>query len=299
MCREWFQNRDGRLPAYEWDFGDVNPLVQACAALEVFAIDGARDIDFLSRVFDKLLVNFAWWINREDASGSNLFQGGFLGLDNIGPIDRSHLPPGTTLKQSDATGWMAFYSLTMGTMAAVLQATGQRPGTDLVTKFLEHFAAIREAMESQGMWDDADGLFCDQLATPEGTVEALKVRSMVSIIPLLAKRFAPLFEREGLERETLAGARLIQGEPGKQRLLSSVVDPAKVERLLEKLFDEDEFLSPYGLRSLSFPRRRTPSTTSALCISHTSWCLLVSDHLCPFALWTAFPSSLVGRYSDD
>jgi hypothetical protein len=274
LCREWFQHRDGALPAYEWDFSDVNPPVQAWAALEVFAIDGARDIDFLSRVFDKLLVNFTWWINREDAGGSNLFEGGFLGLDNIGPIDRSHLPPGTVLKQSDATGWMAFYSLTMGTIAAVLQATGQRPGTDLIIKFLEHFAAIREAIESQGMWDDADGLFYDQLALPGRPVEAVKVRSMVSIIPLLAaavidhemiesamvvgKRFADFFKRKGLQLETLAGAGLLQGEPGKQRLLLSVVDPAKVEGLLEKLFDEEEFLSPHGLRSLSLFHRAQP-----------------------------------------
>ena len=107
LCREWFQHPNGALPAYEWDFGDVNPPVQAWAALEVFAIDGGRDLDFLSRVFDKLLVNFTWWVNREDADGSNLFEGGFLGLDNIGPIDRSHLPVGGTLEQSDATGWMA------------------------------------------------------------------------------------------------------------------------------------------------------------------------------------------------
>ena len=274
LCREWFQHPDGRLAAYEWDFGDVNPPVQAWAALEVFAIDGAKDIDFLSRVFDKLLVNFAWWINRQDTGGSNLFEGGFLGLDNIGPIDRSHLPPGTTLKQSDATGWMAFYSLTMGTIAAVLHAARQRPATDLIIKFLEHFAAIREAMENQGMWDDTDGLFYDQLATPGGKVEAVKVRSMVSIIPLLAagvideemienskivtKRFAGLLQRKGLRRETLAGAGLLQGEPGKQRLLLSVVDPSRIERLFERLFDEDEFLSPYGLRSLSLFHRDHP-----------------------------------------
>ena len=106
LCREWFQHPNGALPAYEWDFGDVNPPVQAWAALEVFAIDGGRDLDFLSRIFDKLLVNFTWWVNREDAEGNNLFEGGFLGLDNIGPIDRSHLPAGDVLEQSDATGWM-------------------------------------------------------------------------------------------------------------------------------------------------------------------------------------------------
>ena len=117
LCREWFQHPNGALPAYEWDFGDVNPPVQAWAALEVFAIDGGRDIDFLSRIFDKLLVNFTWWVNREDAEGNNLFEGGFLGLDNIGPIDRSHLPVGGILEQSDATGWMGFYAIAMGAIA--------------------------------------------------------------------------------------------------------------------------------------------------------------------------------------
>ena len=126
---------NGALPAYEWDFGDVNPPVQAWAALEVFAIDGARDFDFLSRIFDKLLVNFTWWVNRQDADGSNLFEGGFLGLDNIGPLDRSHLPVGGTLEQSDATGWMAIYALAMATMAgdpaAHRTAAGARSGAEV------------------------------------------------------------------------------------------------------------------------------------------------------------------------
>ena len=128
ICREWFQHPNGALPAYEWDFGDVNPPVQAWAALEVFAIDGGRDLDFLSKVFDKLLVNFTWWVNREDADGSNLFEGGFLGLDNIGPIDRSHLPVGGRLEQSDATGWMAFYALAMGSDRVDPQPVRAAPG---------------------------------------------------------------------------------------------------------------------------------------------------------------------------
>jgi hypothetical protein len=186
LCREWFQHPNGALPAYEWDFGDVNPPVQAWAALEVFAVDGGRDIEFLSRVFDKLLVNFTWWVNLEDADGSNLFEGGFLGLDNIGPIDRSHLPEGWVLEQSDATGWMATYALAMGTIALILRRSGQRPADDLVQKFLEHFAAIRDAIDSQGLWDDADGMFYDRLATPEGRRVPVKTRSMVGIIPMLA-----------------------------------------------------------------------------------------------------------------
>ena len=166
LCREWFQHPNGALPAYEWDFGDVNPPVQAWAALEVFAIDGGRDLDFLSRVFDKLLINFTWWVNREDAEGNNLFEGGFLGLDNIGPIDRSHLPPGAVLEQSDATGWMAFYAVAMAGIAAVLNRSGRRPAGDLVMKFLEHFAAISEAMEGQGLWDDDRRALLRQAAHP-------------------------------------------------------------------------------------------------------------------------------------
>ena len=186
LCREWFQHPSGAIPAYEWDFGDVNPPVHAWAALEVFEIDGHRDVDFLTRVFAKLLINFTWWVNREDASGSNLFGGGFLGLDNIGPIDRSHLPPGTALEQSDATGWMAFYSLGMATIAYALDNTGKGPTTDLLIKFVEHFAAIRQAIDDEGMWDETDGLFYDRLILADGSAVPMEVRSMVSIIPVLA-----------------------------------------------------------------------------------------------------------------
>jgi hypothetical protein len=275
LCREWFQHPNGALPAYEWDFGDVNPPVQAWAALEVFAIDGGRDIDFLSRVFDKLLVNVTWWVNLEDTTGSNLFEGGFLGLDNIGPIDRSHLPVGGTLEQSDATGWMAAYALAMAGMAAMLNRSGQRPGSDLIVKFIEHFAAISEAIDTQGLWDDADGLFYDRLVTPDGTKVAVKVRSMVGIIPTLAaavvdesmlerslivaKKFPRLLRREGLEdADKLAGAGLLKGEPGGRRMLLGVVGVDRLERIFTKLFDEDEFLSPYGLRAISAYHRDHP-----------------------------------------
>ena len=186
ICREWFQHPQGALPAYEWDFGDVNPPVHAWAALQVFAIDGARDLGFLRRVFAKLLVNFTWWVNREDANGNNVFEGGFLGLDNIGPIDRSHLPAGYTLEQSDATGWMGSYALAMGTIAAVLSWAGGDEGQDLVLKFMEHFAGIRTALDQQGLWDEGDGLFYDRLVTPSGYTVPVKVHSMVGIIPALA-----------------------------------------------------------------------------------------------------------------
>ena len=275
LCREWFQHPNGALPAYEWDFGDVNPPVQAWAALEVFAIDGGHDIDFLSRVFDKLLVNFTWWVNLEDKTGCNLFEGGFLGLDNIGPIDRSHLPVGGILEQSDATGWMAAYALAMTAMAAMLNRSGQRPGSDLVVKFVEHFAAISEAIDTQGLWDDVDGLFYDRLVTPDGTQVPVKVRSMVGIIPTLAaavvdepmlerslivaKVFPRLLRRQGLEDEDkLAGAGLLKGEPGGRRLLLGVVGVDRLERIFAKLFDENEFLSPYGLRAISAYHRDHP-----------------------------------------
>ncbi len=275
LCREWFQNPNGALPAYEWDFGDVNPPVQAWAALEVFAIDGGRDIDFLSRVFDKLLVNFTWWVNLEDKGGNNVFEGGFLGLDNIGPIDRSHLPVGGILEQSDATGWMGFYAIAMGSIAVVLNRSAQRPAGDLVLKFLEHFAAIRGALESQGLWDEADGLYYDRLVTPSGEAVPVRARSMVGIIPALAaavvdeadlqralvvgKHFAHLLSNEGLtDPAKLRELGVLRGEPGNQRLLLSLAGPARLERLLGWLFNEGEFLSPYGLRALSAWHREHP-----------------------------------------
>ncbi len=275
VCREWFQHPHGALPAYEWDFGDVNPPVHAWAALQVFAIDGGRDLDFLSRVFDKLLVNFTWWVNREDVDGNDVFAGGFLGLDNIGPIDRSHLPDGYVLEQSDATGWMGAYALAMGSIAAVLNWSGRRKSTDLVLKFLEHFAGIRDALDRQGLWDDADGLFYDRLVTPSGDAVPVKVRSMVGIIPVLAaavidgdmlqnamtmnKQFMDFLQREGVGGiDKLTETPQLRGEGASRRLLLSVARPNQLERLFTKLFDETEFLSPHGLRALSAYHRDHP-----------------------------------------
>ena len=277
LCREWFQHPNGALPAYEWDFGDVNPPVQAWAALEVFAIDGGRDLDFLSRVFDKLLVNFTWWVNLEDADGTNLFEGGFLGLDNIGPIDRSHLPVGGILEQSDATGWMGFYALAMASIATVLNRQRQRPATDLVLKFLEHFAAIRDALDGQGLWDERGRL----LLRPAGhavrrTAVPVKVRSMVGHDPAAgrgghrarttcgsARRSASsspdLLDREGLgETGQAARSGLLRGRAGRAAAAARLVGPDRLERLLGKLFDESEFLSPHGLRALSAYHRDHP-----------------------------------------
>ncbi len=275
VCREWFQHPNGALPAYEWDFGDVNPPVHAWAALQVFAIDGGRDWEFLSRVFDKLMVNFGWWVNQEDADGNDVFSGGFLGLDNIGPIDRSHVPDGYTLEQSDATGWMGAFAVAMAAIAALLNRAGVRTTQDLVLKFLEHFAGIRAAIDLQGLWDEEDGLFYDRLVAPSGEAVSVKVRSMVGIIPALAaividgdvlndamtmnKRFMRFLQREGVgDIDALSQTPQLRGDGANRRLLLSVARPNQLERLFAKLFDESEFLSPHGLRALSAYHRDHP-----------------------------------------
>jgi hypothetical protein len=278
LCREWFQNPNGALPAYEWDFGDVNPPVQAWAALEVFGLDGGHDLDFLSRIFDKLLLNFTWWVNREDSGDNNVFEGGFLGLDNIGPIDRSHLPVGGMLEQSDATGWMAFYALSMASIASILGRSGRRPSDDITLKFLEHLASIADAINSQGLWDDQDGLYYDKLLTQDGTSVSVRTRSMVGVIPILAasvvdqplidqslrlgKQFADFLRRSGGEVDSglskLADQGLLRGEKGDQRLLLTLVSVDQLEKVCGHLFDEEEFLSPYGLRALSAYHRDHP-----------------------------------------
>ncbi|HEX2784699.1 MAG TPA: hypothetical protein VHN36_14030, partial [Ilumatobacteraceae bacterium] len=165
LCREWFMHPNGQLPAYEWSFGDVNPPVHAWAALQVFEIDGGNDFEFLERMMHKLLLNFTWWVNRKDADGNNVFAGGFLGLDNIGPIDRSApLPIDGALEQSDGTSWMAMYCLDLLEMSLTL-ARHDPTYEDLATKFFEHFALIAEAMYSRGLWDEEDGFYYDVLAT--------------------------------------------------------------------------------------------------------------------------------------
>ena len=278
LCREWFQHPNGALPAYEWDFGDVNPPVHAWAALRVFAIDGSRDLDFLGEVFDKLIANFTWWMNQEDADGNDLFSGGFMGLDNIGPIDRTRLPQGASLEQSDATGWMAFYALGMATIASVLHQRGHRAGTGMVIKFLEHFATIHKALDDLGVWDPQDRFFYDQLNTSSGTRAPVKVRSMVGVIPLLAtavvdetaiaesetvgKHFAALLRRHRAE-ERAGGAAprgLVHEQPGQRQHLLAVVDLDQLRAVLRVLLDESEFLSPAGLRSLSAAYRDQPYT---------------------------------------
>ena len=184
LLREWFLHPNGALPAYEWNFDDVNPPVHVMAALRVFRIDGGRDREFLERIFQKLLVNFTWWLNREDADGNNVFSGGFLGLDNISPIDRSNLPEGVTLEQADGTAWMAYYALSMLVIAIEL-AEENDVYHDMVIKFLEQFVLIARALERQGLYDPEDGFFYDRLVFPSGESSQVKVQTISGLIPLL------------------------------------------------------------------------------------------------------------------
>ena len=185
LLREWFQHPNGALPAYEWNFDDVNPPVHVMAALRVFRIDGGRDREFLERVFQKLLINFTWWLNREDADGNNVFSGGFLGLDNISPIDRSNLPEGVTLEQADGTAWMAYYALSMLVIAIEL-ARGERrlPGHgDQVPRAVR--PRRRGRSSSQGLYDAEDGFFYDRLVYPSGESTQVKVQTISGLLPVL------------------------------------------------------------------------------------------------------------------
>jgi hypothetical protein len=274
MLREWYMHPSGQLPAYEWDFGDVNPPVHAWAAWRVYKIDkkqrGVGDRVFLERVFQKLLLNFTWWVNRKDASGRNVFEGGFLGLDNIGVFDRSApLPTGGHLEQSDGTSWMAMYSLNLLAMALEL-ARDNQAYEDVASKFWEHFLHIGHAMGHQGkdrnldLWDDVDGFFYDTLAFDDGTRFPIKIRSMVGLIPLFAAdtlepdllEMLPAFTRRMnwfiAHREDLTDSVACMNEPGKgERRLLSVVTPERLRRVLAYMLDEREFLSPFGIRALS------------------------------------------------
>jgi hypothetical protein len=279
LCREWAMHPDGQLPAYEWAFSDVNPPVHAWAAWQVYVTDGRRDHDFLGRVFAKLLFAFGWWVNRKDVDGSNLFEGGFLGMDNIGLFNRSRpLPAGCRLEQSDATSWMAFCCLNMLTIAVELARVAPM-WDECATKFLEHFLSIAQAMRTFGsggieLWDDTDGFYYDVLVHPDGSYRQLRVRSMVGLVPLLAVARAPASSVTELPDLTarlrwlrtrrpdlLKGLLQRSGphdEPGEQLL--SLLTPDRLTRILARLFDEAEFLSPHGIRSLSAAYRE-PYTT--------------------------------------
>ncbi|HVA60803.1 MAG TPA: glucosidase [Mycobacteriales bacterium] len=269
LCREWYMHPDGQLPAYEWNFSDVNPPVHAWAALRVFHTDGGRDYDFLERMFHKLMINFTWWVNRKDVEGNNLFQGGFLGLDNIGPFDRSMLPVAGHLEQSDGTAWMAMFCLEMLEMA--LELAIQDPTySDVATKFFEHYCYIATALDQAGLWDEEDGFYYDVLHTPDGESVALRARSMVGLIPVCAvlalhdEHLAALPDFAARmhwflthKAHLCAGAQFGERSQGGRRLLA-VVDPDRLARLLARLFDESEFLSDHGLRALSAYHRDHP-----------------------------------------
>ena len=273
LLREWYMNPNGQLPAYEWSFGDVNPPVHAWAALRVYKIErrikGRADRTFLQRVFHKLLLNFTWWINRKDPDGMNVFEGGFLGLDNIGAFDRSAaLPTGGHLEQSDGTSWMGMYCLNM--LAIALELSREDPAyEDVASKFFEHFVYITQAMNDYGpdsisLWDEEDGFYYDALHLPNGSQHFLKVRSMVGLIPLFAVTILEpevLSKLEGfnkrmqwfLENVATAGAHVdtSQTSPQGVRRLLSLVSRDRLKRVLRYMLDENEFLSPHGVRSMS------------------------------------------------
>ncbi len=257
---------NGQLPAYEWNFGDVNPPVHALAALAVFELDGARDRDWLARVFHKLLLDFTWWASVKDPEGDALFGGGFLGMDNVGPFDRSApLPEGETLEQADGTGWMALYCLSMLEIALILAAEDSSY-EDVAVKFFGHFTLIARAINDRGLWDEADGFYYDRVRRrSDGEVWPVRVRSMTGLIPLCAVAVAadvsdrlPEFSArvaEFLEArpEYRASVQRTDGE-----IMLAMVGEDRLPRILERLADETEFLSPFGLRSLSAVYRDHP-----------------------------------------
>lgn len=281
MLREWYMHPNGQIPAYEWAFGDVNPPVHAWAAYQVFLIDKARnggkgDLQFLSRVFLKLLLNFTWWVNRKDVDGLNVFQGGFLGLDNIGVFDRNTaLPGGRHLEQSDGTSWMAMYSLDL--MAIALELSRNDPVyEDVASKFWEHFIYIARAMNHLGddglsLWNEEDGFFYDVLHSSDGDALPLRVRSLVGLMPLYAVQTLspelldalPAFRRR-LEwfiknRSDLTGnLACMQTEGHKERRLFAVATRPQLQRILAVMLDEKEFFSPHGIRALSAYHRDHP-----------------------------------------
>ena len=280
LTREWYMHPNGQIPAYEWHFSDVNPPVEAWATWRVYQIEkqmyDRADTDFLERVFQKLLLNFTWWVNRKDADGNNVFQGGFLGLDNIGIFDRSaKLPTGGYIEQSDGTSWMAMYCLSMLAIALEL-AKDNPPYEDIASKFFEHFLHIADAMNHIGnthlsLWDEVDSFYYDVLHLPHGDSASahaglrlhLKVRSMVGLIPLFAvetleaeiidafpgfkKRFEWFINNRPYLTRNIS---CMENGTGGCRLLA-IVNPEKLRKILHKMLDETEFLSSYGIRSVS------------------------------------------------
>jgi len=287
FLREWYMHPNGQIPAYEWALGDVNPCVHAWAAWRVYKIEkrirGTGDRQFLERVFHKLLLNFTWWVNRKDPEGHNVFQGGFLGLDNIGVFDRSKpLPTGGHIEQSDGTAWMGMFCLNMLAMALEL-ARRNVAYEDVASKFFEHFVYIADAINQMSMggeeiqlWDEEDGFFYDVLHRPDGSLQRLKVRSMVGLIPLFAvetlepetESYLPRFWRRMQwfirNRPELRNHIIPQERPdGKTRRLLSLVNGERLVSVLTYMLDENEFLSPHGIRALSRYHRDHPYVFSA------------------------------------
>ncbi len=280
VLREWYMHPNGQVPAYEWAFGDVNPPVHAWAAWRIYKIDkrltGQADLAFLKRVFLKLMLNFTWWVNRKDAEGRNIFEGGFLGLDNIGVFDRSApLPTGGYLEQADGTSWMAMFCLNL--LAIALELARYDPTyEDVATKFFEHFIYIAHAINNVGgqgrsLWDDNDGFFYDALHMPDGSHLPLKIRSLVGLIPLFAVetlepdllQLLPRFQRRmqwflDNRPELVAHIASITtpGEGG--RRLLAIADRSKLDRILPRLLDPDQFLGDYGVRALSRAHLKYP-----------------------------------------
>jgi hypothetical protein len=280
MLRARYLHPSGQIPAYEWNFGDVNPPVHAWASLFLYrteqALRGTADREFLRMMFNKLALNFTWWVNRKDRDGKNAFEGGFLGLDNIGVFDRSApLPTGGYMEQADGTAWMALFCQNMTEIANELTADDP-VYEDMVLKFAEHFLYIAAAMNgvgSEGMWDDEDGFYYDLLRLPDGSARRLKVRSLVGLLPLCATSVIEAWQRERTPIATMAlEARLAQMPELKgsthptgpqhrgvaDRGILALVTPERLRRILAKLLDEEEFLSPHGIRSLSKVHARGP-----------------------------------------
>ena len=286
ITREWYMHPNGQIPAYEWALGDVNPPVQAWAAWQIYQIEqkywGREDKDFLERIFQKLLLNFTWWVNREDAAGKNVFEGGFLGMDNIGVFDRSaQLPTGGYLEQADGTAWMGMYALGMLKIALLL-AGDRPPYEDIASKFFEHFLYIADAMNNVGgisLWDEEDGFYYDVINFPDGGRQPLKVRSLVGLVPLLGVAVSdpevinqlPSFKkrmdwfinsRPDLSKNI---ACMETAGMGEKRLLALCYGtpredgkPNTLQRLLTYMLDEAEFLSDYGIRSVSKYHKANP-----------------------------------------
>jgi hypothetical protein len=280
LTKEWYMSPNGQLPAYEWNFSDVNPPVQAWAAMHVYhtekAFYGREDRSFLERMFQKLVINFTWWVNRKDITGRNIFEGGFLGLDNIGAFDRSLGPPnGGILQQPDGTGWMGMYCLKLLEIALEL-ATKDHIYEDMATKFFEHFIGIADAIDNithqvQGLWDEEKGFYYGLLIMPDGRLVRMYQDNMAGIVPLfavatnesdMAKKF-PNYRRRFLwfvkhRSKMLHTIANLQNLGVKERILLAFADSERLSLMLKKIFDEEQFLSPHGIRSVSKRHAKHP-----------------------------------------